>query len=296
MVSGNKDIDIEKWLLLQSEVQKVQIVKVFKYFRELEIEPILIKGFAVSRLYPNDKQRISTDIDICVSESDYQKALNNLGKGEIERVNIDLHNSLRHLDTLEWDVLFNRSVLVEIGNEKIRIPAEEDHLRIMCTHWLTDGGEDKSKLWDIYYLVKNRKKDFNWDLCFQGISNRRKFWIIYTIGLAGKYLDLDLSSLPFSEEAQNLPNWLTKSIEKIWDRKHPFIPLESCFQDREMFLYQIKLRLPPNPVMATIGVEGDLDKPYIFFYQVKHFIKRAIPSIYSVLIKVIYSLRNNEQK
>jgi hypothetical protein len=183
-----------------------------------------------------------------------------------------------------------------IGETPVRILSDEDHMRVMCVHWLTDGGENKQKLWDIYYLFENRRADFDWDRCLTEIDPNRRLWIIYTIGLAHKYLRLEIDGLPFEREAKNLPLWLEKNIERIWSRKYPFIPLDTCYSDREMFLYQLKLRIPPNPIMATIGVNGRLDARTRIIYQLRYFLKRSIPSLRSFFYSIKhFSLKSKNQ-
>ena len=289
--------DEKKWTLLHSKVQQEKIARVFAIFRAKQIEPILIKGFSVERFYPEDISRLSFDIDLSVSSTDYDSALTLLHSQELKGINIDIHRELRHLDTLSWRYYLENSKLILLNNKNIRVLCDEDLLRVMCVHWLTDGGENKDKLWDIYYLVKNRSEQFNWNKCFHDrLPTNRKKWIIYTIGLAHKHLDLNLEGFPFNKEASKLPDWLDKCIRQIWDRKHPFIPLDSCFSDRKMFFYQLRQRLKPNPIMSTIGLEGDFDTKAIYLYQLKYFFMRAIPSLSSILKNIKYSLFNkNEQ-
>lgn len=280
----------EKWNILHSKVQQKKIVKTFKAFRDKKIEPILIKGFSVERFYPKNVSRLSFDIDICVSPNDYVDSQRLLESQELNSINIDLHKGLRHLDKLSWDDNFENSELIFLDDVQIRVLAAEDLFRVMCVHWLTDGGENKKKLWDIYYLITNSRENFDWNRCFGKVSETRKNWMIYTVGLVHNYLDLDLEGFPYADKAQNPPAWLDKNINKIWERKHPFIPLDACFSDTEMFFYQLRLRLSPNPIMALVGLEEDFDKKLIFPYQIRYFLKRSIPSINSILKNIKFSL------
>ncbi len=106
------------------------------------------------------------------------------------------------------------------------------------------------------------------------VSKRRRRWIVCTIGLAHKYLGLDLSGTPIEEEAKDLPQWLTKRIEKEWKSDVRLIPLGSAKTNYKTFFQQVWKRLPPNPITATINCEGSFDARTRLFYQIKDIFKR----------------------
>src|SRR5690348_8683732 len=132
-----------RWHLIQKRRYEVQIEKAVSFLRANGIEPILIKGWAAGLSYPEGEPRQFTDIDLAVSASDYERARLLLISGKLTGVNVDLHNELRHLDTLPWDDLFANSQLVNLDDTPIRILRPEDHLRLLCVHWLTDGGVNR---------------------------------------------------------------------------------------------------------------------------------------------------------
>jgi hypothetical protein len=149
-------------------------------------------------------------------------------------------------------------------------------------HWLTDGGERKERLWDIYWAVKNRPEDFSWDKCLNVVSERRRRWIICTIGLAHKYLELEIDDLAFADEARDLPAWLVKAVEKRWESGVSHIPIHRTIRDPKGFLDQLRKRFPPNPIMATINMEGDFDALTRVHYQAGHIVRQAGPAIVRV--------------
>ena len=195
------------------------------------------------------------------------------------RIAVDLHNELRHLDTKDWGAILDDSKLVDLGGEKIRIPCDEDHLRIVAVHWLTDGGANKSRLWDIFYAVQNRPSNFDWDRCLNSVSEVRQQWIIATIGLAHRYLDLEIGDLPFADRAKDLPKWLIPALEKEWESGVPLKSLHTCLNNPKEFFIQVKKRIPPNPIEATIEMEGSFDNKSRLKYQFGSIIKRIRPSI-----------------
>lgn len=262
-----------RWYRLRSKVHEDRIKRVFTLFRAEGVEPVLIKGWVAALSYPVEVPRHFNDTDIAVSPIDYEKALQVCSLDEAQRMGIDLHRGLRHLDSLTWSDLFENSRLISLDEVEIRVLRPEDHLRLMCVHWLTDGGAYKHRLWDIYYAVANRAADFDWARCLDVVSSTRRKWIIYTIGVAHKYFGLDIDDLPFKDEACQVPKWMTKCIESEWTSDIRLEPVAAQLHSTKRLLQQIWKRIPPNPIRATIELEGDLDARTRVSYQVKSFVK-----------------------
>ena len=267
-----------KWDLLQVKLQERKAASAFESFRSAGFEPILIKGFAAAQYYPSDVGRTSVDIDLCFSPEDHDEARRHNLTNPISGVAVDFHKGFRHLDSLSWEELFSRSILIEAEGTEIRVLCAEDNLRVLCVHWLTDGGENKKRLSDIKYAVENRPENFSWEKCLDVVPENRRNWVIYTIGLAHYYLDLDIDDLPFKSKALSVPKWVRAEIEKHWELNVPITPLNSTLGDGRAFWKQIRKRLPPNPIHATVVMDGDLDARTRIFYQVGNFFQRLAPS------------------
>jgi len=287
--------DEKRWLILRFKICEEKIKNAFGLFRANGVEPILIKGWAAAKEYPEKYRRIFSDIDLCVPPENYQKSIKLIDNEEARTLNIDLHCGLRHLDKLEWEDLFGNSILESLDDIEVRVLRLEDHLRVLCVHWLTDGGAYKERLLDIYYLLENHSKSFDWNRCFGKISKNRRDWIIKTIALVHKYYDFDVSELPFAEETKSIPRWLIKTLEKEWKSDTKLIPLHTLLGDRREFWKQIKKRFPPNAIQATIEMEGKFDESPRSYYQVGSIILRFKPSIVRVFNSLKIHLRNRKK-
>lgn len=276
---NDKKMIIEKndyyWKLLQIPVQEKKIVSVFETFRQNDFEPVLIKGWAAARNYPQPFERLSIDIDLAVNPQQFDACKKLLSEKNI--LGVDLHRGLRHLDTLGWDDLFAGTESVEIGGAKIRILRAEDHFRVLCVHWLNDGGAHKERLRDIYYALSNRPTDFDWDRCLNAVGDTRKKWIICVIALAEKYFGLDMTDTPLAGQMRDIPRWLIKTVESEWNSEIKLKPLENCLKDKREFYEQLKIRMPPNPIQATIEMEGNLDEKSRIPYQLGSILTRLKP-------------------
>ncbi|MEQ1646532.1 MAG: hypothetical protein ABL959_23965, partial [Pyrinomonadaceae bacterium] len=169
--------------------------------------------------------------------------------------------------------------LLPLDGGQIRIPRPEDHLRIVCLHWLTDGGRDKMRLYDVYYAVINREPAFDWDRFSGVVSPTRQRWLDCTLGLAAKYLGLDLEDTPAAGAHERLPRWLTDTVEREWSSEMKFEPMEVAVLDRKKFVHQLGRRLNPNPIWATVQAEGSFDAPTRLHYKIANAFRR-IPDSY----------------
>jgi hypothetical protein len=289
------DINNHRWKLLQVRLYETRISEAVSFFLQNDLEPILIKGWLAAQNYPQLYQRHFSDIDLIIEPSKFESAVTCLKKYK-ENYLIDLHNGARHLDSLSYENLFENSRSVKCGETEIRVLRPEDHLRVLCVHWLTDGGENKERLWDIYYAVANRQKDFDWDRCLNVVSEKRRKWIVCTIGLAHKYLGLDVSDTPIADEVSDFPEWLITTLEREWQCDERLIPLHQCLHDKQKLFKQIKKRIPPNPIQATIDMEGDFDNKSRIFYQVGDIFFRLRPSLMRLITQVRLMLRSTPKK
>ncbi len=285
--------DEKRWLILRTKIYEEKIKAAFKLFRTNAIEPILIKGWAAAKEYPEKYQRIFSDIDLCVSPDDYERSLKIVAGQEAKALNIDLHCGLRHLDTLEWEDLFENSVSELLDDVEVRILRPEDHLRVLCVHWLNDGGAYKERLLDICYLLENHASSFDWNRCFGKISRNRREWIIKTIAVAHKYYDFDVSELPFAGETKSMPGWFTKTLEREWASETKLLPLHTLLLDRSELWKQIKKRFPPNAIEATIEMEGAFDDSWRGYYQIGSIFLRLKPSLIRVYTSLKIHLRRH---
>lgn len=268
-----------RWQILNARRLEVKTAEAFLYLRDRGIEPILIKGWAAARNYPPNEPRFYDDIDLAVSTDDFDTAREHLATGIGPQLDVDLHRELRHLDTKPWASILADSQSVELDGRFIRIPSAEDHLRILAVHWLNDGAERKERLWDIYYAVATRPDDFDWNKCLGEVSERRRGWVLAAVGLAHRYLGLPIDGIPFKSEIEDLPPWLVKTVEREWRSGVRTVRLASCLHSPSEFFRQIRKRFPPNPIQATIDMEGDFRSRRTRFYQLGSMKKRCRPSI-----------------
>jgi hypothetical protein len=264
--------------ILYHKVKERFIEKAWVRLEKAGLEPILIKGWAAARFYPKPFLRPFIDIDLLIAPEQFERA-KRLFENTKQDFSIDFHKGARHLDTVSFENLFANSRIVRCGETAIRVLRPEDHLRVLCVHWLNDGGAYREKLWDVYYAVANRSTDFDWERCLGTVSAKRRCWIVCTIGLAHKYLGLEIEDTPFADEAKEIPVWVIKTVESEWASETNLLPLISVINDRDMFFKQVRKRLPPNPIQATVEMEGDFDNKPRFIYQIPDVFFRLASSI-----------------
>lgn len=285
-------VDELRWHKLSMRRFELAIVEAFELFRTCDIEPILIKGWAAARNYPETQARFFGDVDLAFSASQFDTAVKKLSVRPIPSISIDPHREFRHLDTVAWETAIERSELINVDGGSIRVLSAEDHLRVLCVHWLNDGGAYKERLWDIYYAVANRPTDFDWKLCLASVSETRRRWVVTAIAIARKYLSLDVSDLPFDVDTGSIPKWMIRCLEKEWNTDVRLIPLEASLQHPKSLIQQILKRTPPNPIEATIEVEGELDNGWRLPYQMGSIRKRIGPSLRGVRTALARKIRN----
>jgi hypothetical protein len=243
------------------------------------VEPILIKGWAVARLYPERGLRPYGDIDLCVSPDQYTKAKALLDSPEYKDYWVDLHEGLSRHDNSTWDELVKRSQLVKLDEISVRILADEDHLRVLCVHWLGDGAWRPIQLCDIAAAVEAADSGFDWDVCL-GRDKRRAKWVASGIGLAQQLLGARVEHCPLQVRAARMPRWLLPTVLRNWERP--------CIEDHrppELIMKTLRhpTRVPkalvvrwPDAIGATIRLKGSFNQlPRLPFQIGDYFIKNG---------------------
>lgn len=272
---GKKKSNNDYWKIIKLKAQEKKIIEAFELFRRNEIEPVLIKGWATAINYPLPENRIFADLDFSVNPEQFFLAGKILSENKKITSDIDLHRGLRHLDTLEWKDLFANTILKKMNGAEVRILCPEDHLRVICVHWLNDGGASRERLWDIYYAVKNRPKSFDWNRSINSVDEERRFWIVSAIMAAHRYLKLEISDIPLKSEEKNIPFWLIRTIESEWRSEIQLLPLKESMANKKNFIQQVIKRIPPNPIQATVETGGSFKRKPRFYYQVINLIQRV---------------------
>lgn len=261
---------------IQAALHEINIKQVLVLIRAAGVEPLLVKGWAIARLYPEPGTRPYGDIDLCVRPEDYSTAREVL-RAAGDRYPVDLHKGTGLLDDREWDELFSRSQLVPLEDVAVRVLSAEDHLRNLCFHLLRHGVERPSGLCDIAVALESRPRDFAWHVCL-GENRTRADWIACTIGLARQLLGAETGDTPFGVR-KRLPPWLVNGVLKTWGK-----PFSGHFtQQNSMGFYlhhprglvQALAARWPTPIVGTVGTGGAFNELPRFPYQLGYLMIRS---------------------
>ena len=247
---------------LRAAVHERDIQRVLKILRAAGIEPILVKGWAISRLYPEQGLRPYGDIDLCVHPDKYEAANSALAREDLKDCAVDLHKGFNRLDERVWDELYSRSQLIKLDRVEVRVPCAEDHLRILCFHFLREGAWRPLWLCDIAVALEQRPANFDWEL-FLGESPRRRDWYASAIVLAHQLLEAFTEGVPAAVLKKKLPGWFVPTVLVEWERR----TMRSRYRSpmsiaRYAPLVALKnLRYHwPNAIEGTIGLKGPFNE------------------------------------
>lgn len=259
---------------LEAALHEWRLRQVIPVLRSAGAEPVLVKGWAIARLYPEPGLRPYCDLDLCISPDHYAAAVSALNPPEMQGCAVDLHRGFGTFYERQTDDIFARSQLVDLGNLEVRVLGAEDNLRFLCLHLLRHGAVRPLWLTDIAVLLETRPDDFDWDRCFSG-SARQADWVACAIGIAHEFLDADVQGIPIARRIRNLPSWLTAPVVKAWGS-----PAKSPTRVAAYLHHPIRLlrELPnhwPNPIEATMTLQGPFNELPRLPFQVGHVVSRT---------------------
>ena len=264
---------------LQSAINEERITGAFCLLRDAVIEPILIKGWSIARLYPHPTLRAYGDVDLLVSPADFRAARELLNQAGVWWV--DLHSELSELEGRSVSELFARSHTLDLQQNKVRVLCPEDNLALLARHLFKHGAWRPLWLCDIGVLIESLPATFDWNLSF-GSDKRRAEWISSAILLAHELLGANIDKVPMEVRSKRVPEWLTDAVLKqwstLWHRDHlPIQPrplMANSLGGAKTFLREVRERWP-DPIVATFNLEGRVNNFPRLPYQVVAFFSQA---------------------
>jgi hypothetical protein len=262
---------------LLAVVYERELVEVFALLRSQGIEPVVVKGWAVARSYGEPETRPCGDIDLCVHPSQQEEARSILKTRTNFSPDVDVHKGFERLDERGFDELMSRSELVEVEGGSLRVLKPEDHLRVLCYHFLREGGWRPLWLCDIAAAVEARPAGFDWDLCLGG---KEPFadWTACVIGLAHQLLGAELHDTPVAARAARLPRWLARGTLREWElrsvHRRQYTPLLEAGSRPRSILKGLRYHWP-SPVEATVTMGASFNALPRLPFQVGNCLSRA---------------------
>lgn len=265
---------------LQAAIHETKIRKAFRVLRSVNVEPILVKGWAVARAYPHPALRPYGDIDLIIRPRDYRRAIS-AAEMQLRDCQLDFHALPFELADRSIEELFSRSQLVPCHDEQIRVLAPEDHFALLAIHLLKHGAWRPLWLCDLAVLLESAG-DFDWGLCL-GKDPRRANWILAATGLAQTLLNASIKNEEVAARAENVPVWLKQEVLKLWDT--PFALAQAPQRHKAPIGFYLRrphgllgdlARRWPNPIVATISVNGTFGARRRTRYEFGNWVLRAV--------------------
>jgi hypothetical protein len=275
---------------LQAALHERSLKKVIPLLRSFDVEPLLVKGWAIARLYPEPGLRPYIDLDLCVLPNDYEHAEAALNNPECQGANVDLHRGFEKFYDRRTDDIFTRSRLVKLDDVEVRVLSPEDDLRFLCMHLLRHGAVQPLWLCDIGVLLEARAADFDWDRCLSG-SRKEADWVACAIGLAHQLVGVEVEETPVARRAQNLPTWSVPAVLQSWGVPLPALPqIKALLRQPASLLRSLPQEMRrhwPNPIEATMTLKGPFNQLPRLPFQVGHIVSRST----SLLAQLLGELR-----
>jgi hypothetical protein len=237
---------------LESAGHELHLQEVLPLLRAAGVEPILVKGWSVARLYPETGLRPYCDLDLCVGPDQLAIAMTVLSNFDSRRLSVELHRGIPDLKDRTWREAYRRSRLARLGDVDVRVLCPEDSFRLLCLHLMRHGSCAPLPLCDLAVCLESQAADFDWDYCLSG-NRARAAWIRCWAALACRLLGARPTDPALAARLGNPPAWLGPAVLARWAR-----PLrESNWLDPVKAAY--RRRLPPlssRPLTQFLGMVG----------------------------------------
>ena len=157
---------------LEAGMHEPSIAEAFDRCRRAGVEPLLAKGWAVARMYPEPGLRPFGDIDLFVRPEQHLTAQTALAGLTPRRLLLDLQRGFPDLADHPLQEVFAHSRISECNGIQVRTVGPEDQLRHLCVHLLRHGAWRPLWLCDVAAAVESADVNFDWDYCLRGRRQR----------------------------------------------------------------------------------------------------------------------------
>jgi hypothetical protein len=263
---------------LEVAVQEGRLPQAFARLRAAGIEPVLGKGWAVARHYPESGLRPYGDIDVFVPPDRRAAAAAALHSAGGPPLSVDLHAGWADLDDRDPAEVLARSRTAALAGVDVRTFGPEDHLRLVSLHALRHGLERPLWLCDVAALVEARPRDFDWDYFRKGEARRWEA-IASALALASRVLGADLGGAPADVVDRPVPAWLEPAVIRQWAKGS----VRRRNIEQYLHLPARTLReLPrhwPNPLAATMGLGAPFNELPRLPFQLAYAVARGVNAV-----------------
>jgi len=276
----NRLKSIRRSSALKSAIREYELGEILRFCEQNQVEPILIKGWAIAKHYADCGLRPMGDVDLCVPPERASELKLKWSTSKIVDCPVDWnHDEIDKFQNPGFHDLCSRAASETAAGIKVRIPCLEDHLRILCLHALKHGLWRPLWMCDVAAALESRNENFDWDRCL-GSDRKQAKWIRCTLALAGLLLQADIQSTPAADELSKLPKWLVRAALRHWETcESPVTPsfhseIKDSDRSLESLLKIAKSRWP-NPIQATVDFHGTMSNSGQWIFQVRHYAARA---------------------
>jgi hypothetical protein len=248
-------------------------------FQAAGIAPLLGKGWAIARLYPEEALRPYSDFDLGVPPAAAGGAAG-LAEGLARRgCVVDVHAPFDDLDDRPYEEIEARAERVDVHGVTVRVLGPEDHLRLLALHMLGHGAFRPLWLVDVAVLIEARGPHLDWAWLLRG-RERRTDWLRAAIHVARELLGASLDGVPPSIAKFDLPRWVRDAVLEAWGHLDPDssqgsrTPMAHHLRTRTDLLRALRVRWP-SALEASLGLEAPLRGVPRWSVQVGECVRRA---------------------
>lgn len=269
---------------LQAAIHTRKIERVVTHLHSFGIEPVLVKGWAIARLYPEPGLRPHGDIDLCVRAGEYTAAQTALKSLKDLRLDVDLHKEFAAFGDDCASEMFARSQTIKLRGTDVRVLCAEDHLRVLCAHFLREGAWRPLWLCDVAVALETRPANFDWSVCLTK-SRRAANWVGCAADLAHCLLGARIVGTPL--ESARLPEWIAPTVLNEWEspsmmQRH-LAPMRNGLRRSPDRTWDGVRHRWPNGIEATIASRATFDDLPRLPLQINTFLARATSFLWSQL-------------